>query len=457
MLRSSLTRPMSIALGAGTALSAFGVATPAGAVADCSAGVTVSATEAAIRAAISNGDTLICVSPGTIDMSSDGVDSSAEPLVVENADLTLIALGTVVFDGGGEAANAIYSLGSEGEDLSIDGFTFQDFYTVDEEDPAIVSLIGTTGQLTILNSTFTDNFGYSAVKGWGEGQSPSVIVDKSLFENNFVGNTQVWGKSDVSVTDSTFIGNFVGSQIVVDFWANNPDVVITGNFIADNSGENYVAYISTGTALITNNTFADNYNSDAEEPVVLSFEGNQDPVIAFNTFVHNTSGGDEYEDILIQYDTDATLLGNIWVSDTAGSLGVFDDTDTTENYIDAGGNFSTTDESAYLDDPSSSSNVAESALDLSEPADNGGPTWTAAIGADSVGIDAVRPSVASALLGFTFDVDQRGDDRVGNIDAGAFEFGELAATGVDASGIALTGGVLGAAGVALVARRRRKA
>lgn len=161
-------------------------------------------------------------------------------------------------------------------------------------------------------------------------------------------------------------------------------------------------------------------------------------------------------DVAISLETNVSLLGNIWVSGTAGSL-TRDETDTTANYIDAGGNFSTTNESAFLDDPSSSSNVAESALDLSEPADNGGPTWTAALGADSVGIDAVRPSVASALLGFAFDVDQRGDDRVGNIDAGAFEFGELADTGVDATGIALTGGVLGAAGVALVARRRRKA
>jgi LPXTG-motif cell wall-anchored protein len=160
---------------------------------------------------------------------------------------------------------------------------------------------------------------------------------------------------------------------------------------------------------------------------------------------------------MIENNTDATLLGNIWISASAGSLGKSVDSDASSVYIDYGGNFSTTNESALLDDPSSYSNVAESALDLGDIADNGGPTYTAALGADSIAIDAVSPAVAAAIFGESFAVDQRGDDRVGNIDAGAFEFGELADTGVDATGIALTGGVLGAAGVALVARRRRKA
>jgi LPXTG-motif cell wall-anchored protein len=352
------------------------------------------------------------------------------------------------------------SNGSSDENLSVDGFTFSDFHTIDENDPGIVSLLGSTGQLTVLNSTFTDNVGYSAVKGWGEGgQSPSVVVDKSVFENNIEVSVQIWGKSDVTVTDSTFSNNSIGSQIWVDYWADDPTVLIAGNYFGNNSSENYVAFVanSDGTALIANNTFANNSNSDPSEAVVLEFGGNQDPTIAFNTFVNNTSVGGDPGDIMIEYNTDATLLGNIWISDAAVSLGKYDDTDTTAHYIDAGGNFSTTSESAYLDDPSSSSNVAESALDLSAPADNGGPTWTAALGAGSVAIDAVSPSVAADVLGQSFDVDQRGDDRVGDIDAGAFEFGELAATGVDATGIALTGGVLGAAGVALVARRRRKA
>jgi LPXTG-motif cell wall-anchored protein len=457
MLRSSIARPLSIAVGAGTALTAFGVATPAGATADCSAGVTVNATEAAIRAAITAGETLICVNAGTIDMSSTGVDASAEPFVVADADLTLIALGTVVLDGGDEQQNAIRSGGSLSEDLTVDGFTFSNFFSMTEGDEGIVALMGTTGVLTVVNSTFTDNVGYSAVDGWGGSQFPSVVVDNSVFENSVAGIAQVRGKSDVTVTDSIFIDNGYGSQISVDVLSSEPTVVISGNFFGGNDGDNPVVYVPAGTALIANNTFAANHNDDGSEPSVLQFEGGQLPVIAFNTFVGNTSASNTREDVMIENNTDATLLGNIWISASAGSLGKSVDSDASSVYIDYGGNFSTTNESALLDDPSSYSNVAESALDLGDIADNGGPTYTAALGADSIAIDAVSPAVAAAIFGESFAVDQRGDDRVGNIDAGAFEFGELADTGVDATGIALTGGVLGAAGVALVARRRRKA
>jgi LPXTG-motif cell wall-anchored protein len=457
MLRSSIARPLSIAVGAGTALTAFGVATPAGATADCSAGVTVNATEAAIRAAITAGETVICVNAGTIDMSSTGVDASAEPFVVEDADLTLIALGTVVLDGGDEQENAIRSGGSLSEDLTVDGFTFSNFFATTVGDEGIVALIGTTGVLTVVNSTFTDNMGYATVEGWGGSQFPSVVVDNSVFENNLTGTAQIRGKSDVTVTNSIFMNNGFGSQISVDVFADDPTVVISGNFFGGNAGDNPVVYVPAGTALIANNTFAANHNDDDSEPSVLWFEGGQLPVIAFNTFIDNSSDANAREDVMIENNTDAALLGNIWVSAGAGSLGKSVDSDASSVYIDYGGNFSTTNESALLDDPSSYSNVAESALDLGDIADNGGPTYTAALGADSIAIDAVSPAVAAAIFGESFAVDQRGNDRVGDIDAGAFEFDGLANTGVAATGLAVTGGVLAAAGAALVARRRRKA
>jgi len=448
---------MSIALGAGTALSAFGVATPAGATVDCGAGVTVDATEAAIREAITADETLICVNPGTIDMSTTGVDASAEPFEVLGADLTLIALGTVVLDGGDVALNAILSMGSASEDLTVDGFTFSNFNNSDLDNGyGVVNLEHSSGTVTVINSTFIDNVGYAMVGGsdWDtDSLFPEVVVDNSVFESNSVDLAIVSGKSDATITDSTFTDCYGQLDIVLSNGeAGSTHTEVSGNFFASNEVWS-VINADGDTSLIYNNTFVENVNGGS----VLFVGSEQDSVVAFNTFAHNASDVvSPNADVMISAETNVSLLGNIWVNGTAGSL-TRDETDTTANYIDAGGNFSTTNESAFLDNPSSSSNVAESALDLGEAADNGGPTWTAALGADSVAIDAVRPSVASALLGFAFDVDQRGDDRVGDIDAGAFEFGELADTGVDATGIALTGGVLGAAGVALVARRRRKA
>jgi len=447
---------MSIALGAGTALSAFGVATPAGAITDCSAGVTVNATEAAIRAAITAGETLICVNPGTIDMSPTGVDSSGEPFVVEGADLTLVALGTVILDGGDDQDHAILSNGFAFESLTIEGFTFTGFHTESDFGTAVVELRDSTGQLTVINSTFVDNVGYAMV-GTNEssGRYPTLSVATTVFENNESWYGEVSGKSDVTVIDSTFVQNS-GQNEVISWGFEDANTQITGNFFAGNGGGGSVVYTATDTSSVYNNTFYQNLNED-DGGVAMTVSSGQDAVIAFNTFAYNVSDGNANADIRIDADTDVSLLGNMWISNPAGSLESHDNTDPTANYIDEGGNFSTTNESAFLDDPTSESNLTTGAMDIQTPADNGGATRTAALGANSVGIDAVRPSAATALLGFAFDVDQRGDDRVGNIDAGAFEFGELADTGVDATGIALTGGVLGAAGVGLVARRRRKA
>jgi hypothetical protein len=460
MLRRSFSRPLSIAVGAGTALTAFGVAAPADATVDCTGGVTINATEAALRSAINNGESLICINPGTIDLSSAGTDGSANPIEITNSNLSLYALGAVTFDGGGETDAALLSTGTADEDLTVDGFTFTGFDGGDIEALGVVNLDSTTGTLTVLNSTFTDNTGYAMVSStdyWSDGLA-DVVVDNTVFDGNDVWSAQVWGKADVTVTDSTFVHNNDSSAVASDgewdLGANQ--TTISGSHFGSNVGDDPAVEISGDIAEIVNNTFESNTFEGSGRGAVINVEADQDATIAFNTFAYNVS--DNGVDIQIDTNTEVGLTGNIWLTEDDGALAKTDETDTSAVFVDNGGNFSTADDSVFLDNANSSNNVSVSSLDLIAPADNGGPTWTVALGADSIAIDAVDPVVAANALEYDLSVDQRGENRVGFIDAGAFEYGsQLAATGVNATGIALTGGALGVAGVALAARRRRKA
>lgn len=462
LLSKKIVRPAGLVVGAGTALSSFGLAVPAQAAVDCSTGVTVAASEQAIRDAIADGETLICVNPGTIDLSSSGPDAAADPIEVFGADLTLVALGEVILDGGDETTNAIVSVGSSDENLTVDGFTIQNFFNDNDNPYGVVGLWGSSGAITVLNSYFTSNSGYATVTAEGDGEfSGEVVVDNTSISDSTMLIAQVWGKGDITVTRSRFLendGNAVNSENEYD------DAVVTihSNIISETQNGPTVLYIDAESSLIYNNTFTDNVDTTGGNgPTVIWLQEAQDSVIAFNTFVNNTATGGG-PNIRIETETEARLLGNIWINDGDFALQSHDETDVTAVFIDEGGNFANTDESQYIGHLTSDNEVPDAEFDISAPADNGGVTETAAIGADSVAIDAVLVDVANDVLGIEFTRDQRGYNRVGARDAGAYEYGatpdeELAATGADASIIALTGGVLGVAGVALVARRRRQA
>ncbi|MFM2412190.1 MAG: hypothetical protein RLZZ587_523, partial [Actinomycetota bacterium] len=209
------------------------------------------------------------------------------------------------------------------------------------------------------------------------------------------------------------------------------------------------------TVDVTNNTFFSNEYQYA----AVEFMGGSNGVVAFNTFVGNFSEL-QNPNVRISDLSEVALLGNIFVTQS-DELGVDEDADGT--LIDQGGNFSTADDAQYLSDDSSRTEVDEADLEIdAEPSNNGGYTDTFALGETSIALNAVTASDAEFALEYDLTTDQRGEPRGSLLDAGAWDDGipavsSLASTGVDATGIALTGGLIGAAGAALVVRRRRKA
>lgn len=462
MLSPKFSRPAALVVGAGSALSVFGMAAPAQAAVDCSTGVTVDAIEQDIRDAINAGETLICINPGTVDLGTTGADGVADQIEINDADLTLVSLGEVVFDGGSDAPNAFVLFGESDENLTVDGFTFRNFNNLNDNPFGVVGLDGSSGTITVLNSTFFGNTGYASVSATNTNDSTAtnIVVDNSLFLNNDVFIANVWGKADVTVTNSSFVGNLAGTNVSADGSETESHTEIHGNYFDDNEVESGAVAVASDTSVIYNNTFANTFASGGSFAEAILYGENQTAILGFNTFIGNDADGPS-ADIIGQSNTEVHLVGNIWVNDNGYALGVAESA-TNVSFVDEGGNFSTGDDAQYLDHESSSNEVAEADLDISDPADNGGVTYTAAIGSDSIAIDAVPAATASEVLGIEFLQDQRGLYRVDDRDAGAYEYGateeqQLAATGVEPLGIALTGGVLGAAGAALVLRRRRKA
>jgi len=453
MFRQAVVGPVGIALGVGTALTAFGLAAPASASTDCTGGVTVDAVEADIRAAIDNGETLICINPGTIDMSSTGVDGSAEAFSILDVDLTVIALGEVVLDGGGDSPSAFVARrGSVSESLTVDGFTFTGF-TPNDSWPGVVVLEDSAGTLTVSNSIFTSNSGKSMVNAGNFGNTANLVVENSVFDNNVstlaLVNVQGYA-GGFSVSDSSFVDNQGRSIRLVDDTSEGSEAVLTGNYFGGNAFDGAAVYVSATSSDVHNNTFVGNVATYADTATALSLEGIQESRVLFNTFVDNSSTGGSAPNVFI---ADAVLgasfLGNIWAtgeSGTAIGAGAVGDVD------DLGGNFSTSADSQFLDSSSSQVNVARDSLDLSEPTDNGGATNTVALGAASIAIDALNPADFGGELEIVIPTDQRGESRIGLWDAGAFEYSGaesdkvLADTGAKSGVIGLVGGGLLAAG-----------
>lgn len=455
MISHKLLRPAGFAVGAGTALTAFGIVQPAHATVDCSAGVTVDADELEIREAIAAGETLICVNPGTIDLSSNGFED-ATGIGVDDQDLHLVALGEVILDGGNESRNAILLSGASDENLTVDGFTIRNFYNFGggSNTLGLVSMAGSSGTLTVLNSTFTSNVGYSVVSNTDSesGDAPSIRIDNSYFSGNNASEGTIAGYGSIEVTNSTFVGEDNDGGVINARSVESP-VTVSGNYFEDNSSSNGIINLNSTDNSVYNNTFVENFSNSDEDGSVLTFQTGSDGIVAFNTFSDNDS---DYElgNVHAVADNDVALYGNVF--ETFADEGALTGTDPV--VTDGGGNISTSSlDEGYFTNSSSKVGVTAEEIALGSPADNGGATWTMALGAESVARDVVEASVVAVELGSLMDVDQRGDSRGDLLDAGAWDDGGsgLANTGVDALGIAMAGGVLGAAGAALIARRRR--
>ena len=480
----------------GLVMTAFGLiaANPAFA-ATCDGVTPIPATEAALRTALAGTDPVICINAGTIDLSDIGADSTANNFNIDRS-VTIIGIGDVVFDSDGQTG--AFFVDNDGIDLELNHLILQN--TSDNEAGGAV-YFNSDGHLTIRNSivrandshdatvtvnhygatvtiegsTFFGNTSYTANGGaiysaanisiddstftsndafLGRGgalyTANSATVTNSTFEANLSENGDggaIYTYGNLDVSDSTFIDNSAtngrGGALYTDSAFTATGSYFEGNSATDDGG----AAFGINASIVINDTFVNNH-TDTKGGALRLWNGSE---VLFSTFTGNSAdmSGNAINSTAI------TTIANLFADGTSLEID-----SNSADVTDGGGNITTStqaDDTASLDSASSKVAVSMADLKLSDAADNGGPTWTVALGEGSAARDVWTEALNTSSTSTNLPtVDQRGTSRTFSYDAGAYEAGPiLAATGVDASGIALTGGVIGAAGVALVARRRR--
>lgn len=472
MVSARLGAKIGVAAGVGAVVSAFGIVTPAQAY-TCDS--TISPTEAALRSAIADGDTVICITEGTLAMGDGESVTDNVPIVIDS-DLTLVGLGDVTVDGGFNTAGFIVGASDTPSevDLVIDNLDIIGFQDIDHSDLSeasnekIVPVVGfnrnVTGTVTILNSQFTNNNSYVGIVAAVDKDNwltlGTITIDNTVFDDNRGDWGTVWGYSDITVTNSTFFnnaGNYASSAIeqwsTDDTWESS-SAIISGNYFEGNYSPNEsTVWLDSAGGSVRNNTFAWNDSGSDTYGSAIGFSTSSAFTISYNTFYENDSDYD-VANITAEAGSEITLTGNIFATEDAEMA-----ISGTDVFVsDRGGNFSTGSDGETLDNATSRSEVSRDDLSLSDPEDNGGPTQTVALGAASIAQNVLSMTDVANELGPDLAVDQRGEARGALVDSGAWDSGdaaELGKTGVDATGIALTGGLLGAAGVAFVTRRRK--
>jgi hypothetical protein len=462
-----------------TALVAFAGA-PAHATPTCDAGNTIAADEAALRLTLASTGIvpIICITAGVIDFSSAGEGGAASISLTQ--DVTLIGLGDVVFDGGGEI-NLLETSGASAVNLTVENITFKDGYssiatgmTNDAQGGAIN--FNSPGTLTVIDSTFTGNGGYGAAIISGYDEVATTVINNSTFTGNgwvdssfsAEGAAAVEAYGDLTITNSTFISNRGG-----DFGAvrGAEALSVSSSLFLDNkslfNGGAISARSNESPVNISNNTFLRNTAESYGGAVYLDRDGS----VANNTFVDNdaTSVDAEGDAIYKESSNVVGLFGNIFAHSSAlnavpeldgDSLGT-----SAEPYVDFGANISTspTDSSRLPVSKLVTGQVGATyeSLGLNALAANGGPTETMALSAGSIAIDAATMAIRTAASTITQPiVDQRGVARGDASDAGAYEFvapPALANTGLNPLGaLALGGGAALAGASALLAAKGRR-
>jgi predicted outer membrane repeat protein len=444
--------------------------------ADCTDANTVTAPAGAadIQSLLDSDTPIVCLS---------GTFTLATPLEFDY-DLTLLGLtADTILDGNG----ATRILESTRGTLAIHNLSFVDAAALGDFE--FGGAVSTDGDVDIFGSHFSGNFGrYGGGAVFADGNVS--IIDSTFVDNDTEPQSDggaVLAEGEISVINSTFDGNGNGATnrggaLFAEGNISSDGSTFTGNTSADGG-----ALYSLGSVDVSNSTFVSNSATD-EGGAILARGGD----VGFSTFLNNTAatpvGGADIpgEAIYLELsypESDLILRGNIFAgSGQSPQIGVGGpaggEVREAENNV-----FSTT--SALEEDlieRTGTSIFGASIFEIfgaSSPVlgNNGGITETVALFAGSPAVDLVeRVEVVFPFGSLTpADVgditDQRGEPRVGLLDAGAFEFQlsdavtpapapapELAATGSAPISSVLGGfaALIIAVGAAFVAMARRQ-
>jgi hypothetical protein len=344
-----------------------------------------------------------------------------------NNDMTIDGGGVITISGGNSVG--FVTLGKA--TLTLQNLTFVDLNGILDGTP-VGALYNNSGTLSIINCTFSGNSApiisntavtvttvttvtnstFSDNSGGVIGNGGTLTVSNSTFSGNsggVISNNNGTGGT-FTITDSTFSGNSGGA---ISSYYGGTTGTITDSTFSGNSGG---AIGNAGTLTVINSTFSG--NTFTGYPHGAGAIGNSGTLTVINSTFSGNAGSGSFANS-IQNSGTLTFTNTI-VANTTNGANCFAQSGTI---IDGGDN---------LDDGTScgfntlngSLNNTNPLLDSAGLANNGGPTQTIALEADSPAIDAGDESVCAAPP--VDNLDQRGYVRPGvgatNCSIGAYEY-----------------------------------
>lgn len=327
--------------------------------------------------------------------------------------------------------------------------------------------IESPGALTIVRSTIQDNLavgGSSSRSTPGSAQAGALhlggmpaTVRGTLFARN---SASMAGRFNLVAPPNAVAGAILvgaGTNLVLDESLLSENLASGGvSSIQAGSGTGGAMTVNAGaTVQVTNSTFAKNHAIGGDNTLLGSSGGaatggaiDTAGTLALQnvTFTDNdvTSGAAPTPGVAqgaALYSRASTTIVNSIVAASRKKVGGGAAADEgcagTTPAVSQGGNMESPVSTCLFFGLGDQRSLSPAALDLQPLADNGGATWTAALGASSVAVDAGRPFSCPAF-------DQRHYPRNGTCDSGAFEVGAAPCTDADQDGYSVEGGACGA-------------
>ncbi len=371
-------------------------------------------------------------SPGadTIDFSVSGTILLASPLEITDT-LTIDGAGQAVTISGNHSVQVMKVSGVPAlPELKLNALTIIDG---DAEPGGLGAAIqGVDWNLTVTDCAFYGNRAEAggAIHWWG-----IVTVAHSTFSNNSVsgaGGGAINNVGPLNVTDSTFSGNSAQAGNGGAF-SNVGTLNVTKSTFSGNSAQSGGAFHNTGTAgTVTSSTFSNHVGGAIEvygglDLINSTLSGNT--TSGFGGAISIASGGPSST----VHITNSTLSGNSAAAGQGGGIGsIYGVSVILRNSIVAnspsGGDCFNyyppidADASNMAGDGSCGGATTSASINLGPLQNNGGPTETMALLANSAAINAGTDADAVAAL---LTTDQRGTGFVriglGRVDVGAFE------------------------------------
>jgi CSLREA domain-containing protein len=355
----------------------------------------------------------------------------------------LVILDTVTIRGLGQDQTAIdagqnsrvFRVAHDAGDVTFDGLTIRRGQTTAEADGGGGILFDSTGTLSIINSTISENSTVGdGATGGGIFASAGIvsIANSTISGNSTTGDADGGGiavsSAVLTVANSTISGNsseFFGGGIIAD----GGTVTITSSTLSGNEGGGIVA--NGGSVAVTNSTISGNVGSGIFAP------GSGALTITNSTITENTASTDGGGIALVPDQGRLLTIRNSIIAGNTAPAGTNPDFTAPDNpntnlvvtHSLIGDNTGTSLPEAQTADASGNLiGIAVADLGLGPLQDNGGPTLTHALLPGSLATDAGDNAHAMLLT-----TDQRGatfarivDGGLGAVDMGAFERQKLA-------------------------------